>query len=431
MIYLSIILKTFRKGEAFQLVHWSISAFLLCALQPIWTARSEGGSAENWPAFRGPGAYGHAMKAQPPLDWSVETGKNIVWKTPIPKSGMSSPVVWGDKIILTGGDAEGRQVYGFETATGKLIWTHDVVDIAGTPSKEQLPDLMETSGFAAPTATIDGSYVAAIFATGDLVCLDLEGRRIWAKNLGLPKNHYGHSSSLITNKNLLYVQYDQAEGSKLYAFDIASGKLAWQVDRGSISWSSPILIENQNRQELILTNCKTIDSYDPRTGNQLWTVPGMDGEVAPSATYADGVIFVANEYAAAAGIDIRKHTQTPEILWVWNEVLPDASSPLANDKYVIIPSGYGIITCLDAKAGEVYWEHEFEEGFYSSPILVGSSVYVIDLKGTMQIFKMSKSFQLLGSPSINEPCNSTPAFVGERIYIRGTDHLICVQTESN
>jgi outer membrane protein assembly factor BamB len=225
--------------------------------------------------------------------------------------------------------------------------------IPGSPSKDELPNVMETSGLAAPTATTNGRYVAAIFATGDLICLNMEGKRIWAKNLGVPLNQYGHASSLISHKNLLFVQYDQDEDSKLLAFDMASGNIVWQAKRGVISWSSPILVDNNGRMELILTNCEAIDSYDPATGKLLWNVKGLSGEVAPSAAYADGVMYVAVDYAAASAVQIGIHGSEPKLLWQWAEVLADVASPLANDDYLIIPSGYGVVDCLDAKTGKV------------------------------------------------------------------------------
>lgn len=380
----------------------------------------------NWPNFRGTGANGHAVHANPPLNWSVEEGKNILWKTEVPKPGMSSPVIWKNRLFLTGADESSRQIYGFETDTGELLWQHDVDGIPGSPPKDKLPDVMETSGLAAPTATTNGRYVAAIFATGDLVCVDMEGKRIWAKNLGVPDNHYGHASSLISHKNLLFVQYDQKDDSKLLAFDLASGNPAWQVKRGVISWSSPILIDNNGRMELILTNSKAVDSYDPRTGKLLWHMECLSGEVAPSAAYADGVVYVANEYASATAIDVGNRGSEPKILWQWDEILPDAASPLANEHYLILPSGYGIVNCLDVKTGRVFWEHEFDKGFYSSPILVNDRVYVIDLSGTMQVFKMDDEFELLASSQIGEDAYATPALVGERIYIRGVTHLFCI-----
>ena len=284
----------------------------------------------------------------------------------------------------------------------------------------------ETCGLAAPTPTTNGHYIAAIFATGDLVCLNMEGKRIWAINLGIPKNQYGHASSLISHNNLLLVQYDQTSDSKLMAFDMASGKKVWQVKRGVISWSSPILVNNNGRMELILTNCEAIDSHDPESGKLLWNTKYLSGEVAPSAAYADGIVFVANEYAVASAIEVGNHGSGPKILWQWEDTLPNVSSPLASKDYLILPTGFGVITCLDAKTGKIFWEHEFDKGFYSSPILVNKCVYVIDLSGVIHVFRMNDKFELLETSEIGEKAYATPAFVGEKIYIRGMANLFCI-----
>ncbi len=384
---------------------------------------------ETWTGFRGPGANGLAAHANPPLNWSAKEGRNILWKTKIPKHGMSSPVVWEDRLFLTGADDSTRQIHCFETDTGKLLWQHDVNGLPGSPPDGKLPDVLDETGFAAPTATTNGRYVAAVFATGELVCVNMKGQRIWAKHLGIPKNPYGHASSLVSHRNLLIVQYDQTNNSQVLAFDLASGNPAWQVKRGAVSWSSPILIDNKGRMELILTNSEAVDSYDPETGKLLWHVECLGGDVAPSAAYADGVVFVANDSATATAIDVGNHRSEPKILWQWDEALPDAASPLANEDYLILPTAFGVITCLDGKTGKVFWEHEFDEGFYSSPILVNDRVYIIDLSGAMQIFKMDDEFELLGVSEIAEAAYATPAFVDGRIYMRGITHLFCIQEQ--
>ncbi|MBN2588949.1 MAG: PQQ-binding-like beta-propeller repeat protein [Sedimentisphaerales bacterium] len=380
----------------------------------------------NWPNFRGPGSNGHAINANPPLNCNVEDGNNILWKTEIPKPGMNSPVVWDDKLFLTGADESSRQIYCFDTNTGNILWEHDVVNIPGSPSEKDIPEVMEDTTLAAPTMITDGRYAAAIFATGDLVCVNMQGKRVWAKNLGIPDNTYGYASSLISYENLLFVQYDQKSNSKLFAFDISSGNPAWQVTRTEISWSSPILIDNNGRMELILTNCESVDSYDPETGQLLWHVKCLSGEVASSAAYANGIVFVGNEYSIASAIDISNHSTEPKIIWQWDEILPNASSLLANDDYLIIPSSYGIVDCLNVKNGEVFWEHEFDDGFYSSPILVNDRVYIIELSGVMRVFKMDQKFELLGTSALGERIYATPAFVGGRIYIRGMKNLFCI-----
>jgi outer membrane protein assembly factor BamB len=221
----------------------------------------------NWNNFRGPGANGCAPHARPPLSWNAKEGKNILWKTPVPKHGMSSPVVWGKRVFLTGADDSSRQIYCFDADSGKLLWQHDVDGLPGFPSGSKLPRVLDETGFASPTATTNGEYVAAIFSTGELVCMNMNGERVWAKHLGVPANHYGHASSLMSHKKLLFVQYDQKSNGKLLAFDLASGKPAWEATRDAISWSSPILIENRQRMELVLMSSKAVESYDPMTGS--------------------------------------------------------------------------------------------------------------------------------------------------------------------
>jgi outer membrane protein assembly factor BamB len=383
---------------------------------------------KNWPNFRGPGGYGHAAPGSPPLEWSVDQDRNVLWKTVVPKHGVSSPIVWDRRLFLTGADDLAREIYCFSTDTGELLWQHEVKDIPGSP-EDTLPRVMEDAGFAAPTPTTNGRYVAAIFATGELVCVSVTGDRVWAKHLGIPRNHYGHASSLITHGGLVIVQYDQNEGSQLLAFDLASGDPAWRVERASISWSSPILVDNNGRMELILANSKAVDSYDPNTGKRLWHVECLDGEVAPSAAYADGVLFVANEYASASTIDISNHASQPKILWQWDEALPDAPSLVANDRFLIVPTGFGVVSCIDVKNGKMVWQHEFEEGFYSSPILANGRVYLCDSSGRMQIFRIDDEFELLGVSDVGEGVYATPAFVGDRIYVRGLTHLFCIEAD--
>jgi outer membrane protein assembly factor BamB len=231
---------------------------------------------------------------------------------------------------------------------------------------------------------------------------------------------------LIFDDELLFVQYDQKEDSKLLAFKMATGKPAWQAERDEMSWSSPILVDNHGRAELILTDSKSVTSYNPKTGERYWRVECLDGEVASSAAYAGSYVFVANEGAAASAIDISNHKEKSIIRWRWDKALPDAASPLANKDFLILPTAYGVVTCLDSKTGKVFWEHEFRNGFSSSPILVDDSVYITDLSGNTYVFKLGESFELLGESDIGEPAYATPAFVGDRIYLRGLTHLFCV-----
>jgi outer membrane protein assembly factor BamB len=383
---------------------------------------------DNWPTFRGPNGLGHAPHADPPLQWSAAEGTGVLWKLALPKHGMSSPVAWRDRIFLTGADEDTRQVYCVDADSGELLWQHDVNGVPGSPENGKIPEVLEQTGYAAPTPATNGKYVAAIFATGELVCVDFQGKRRWVKHLGMPRNHYGHASSLLCNEELLFVQYDQKENSQLLALEITSGRTVWHAKRGSLSWSSPLLAKNNGRIELILTNSKAVEGYDPTSGKSLWRVECLAGEIASSAAYANGTVFVANEGAPASAIDI----SSPEtkIRWRWDEALPDTASLVANDKYLIIPTAFGVVSCLDVKSGNMLWEHQFDEGFCSSPILVNDRVYIIDFSGMAQIFKMEDEFELLGTAEVGEPVYATPAFVDNKIYVRGLAHLFCIQAKA-
>ncbi len=298
-------------------------------------------------------------------------------------------------------------------------------DIPGSPGGR--PDVSEDTGYAAPTMTTDGQRVYAIFATGDLACFDFDGNRIWAKNIGMPDNHYGHSSSLITYQDLLLIQFDQNTGGYLIALRSSTGDLVYDKSRDvEISWASPIVVNTGSRTEIILNSNPFVVSYDPRTGQELWRVKCMQGEIAPSPAYADGMVYVVNDYARLAAIKLQ---DTPVVAWEYIDDLSEVSSPLVTKNLVIMAASYGSVTCFDSKTGERYWIHDFDEGFYSSPILVGESVYLIDMLGIMYVFKADKKFQLISRSELGENAVTIPAFMHNRIYIRGEKHLFCIGNE--
>lgn len=377
---------------------------------------------ENWPAFRGPEGNGIAYHTDIPTEWDGESGKNILWKIPIPLHGYNSPIIWENKLFFSGADRKTQVVFCIDTDSGDILWQKELNDVPGSPDSR--PNVSGDTGYAAPTMTTDGQNVFVLFATGDAACLDFTGKRIWAKNLGEPDNHYGHSSSLITYQDLLLVQYDQGSGGRLLGLKTAAGDLAFDKDRNvQISWASPILVNTGDRPEIILNSNPDVVSYDPLTGQELWRFKCMLGEIAPSPAYADGMVYVVNDYARLAAI---KLGDTPELAWEYIDDLSEVSSPLATKDFVFMAASYGTVSCFDSKTGERFWYHDFDEGFYSSPILVGDNVYLIDMFGVTFIFKAGKEFQLLGQNALGEKAVSIPAFKQGRIYVRGEKHLFCI-----
>jgi outer membrane protein assembly factor BamB len=377
---------------------------------------------KNFPSFRGFGGTGIAYQKNIPTSWDGESGENILWKTQIPLKGYNSPVVWEGKVFLAGANATKRELYCFDANSGKILWTVNADNIQGTPAKS--PSVRDDTGHSAPTVATDGRRVFAIFSNGDMIAADMQGKRVWTKNLGLPQNHYGHSSSLITYKNLVIVQYDDSKTPKIMALSSSTGEEVWSTPRKvKVSWASPILVNTGKRDEVMLISEPSIASYDPATGKELWSVDGMYGEVGPSLAYANGIVFGVNEYAMIMAVKVG---ETPELIWEDSDYLSDIPSPVATDKYLFLPTTYGAVACYDAQTGSLLWEHDFDEGFFASPMLVEGRIYLLDKTGIMQIIKADGEFEQIGRASLGEATVATPAFANGRIFIRGEKNLYCI-----
>lgn len=377
---------------------------------------------KNHPSFRGPYGLGVSYAVKVPVEWDAASGKNILWKVTVPLPGLNSPVIWDNLLFIAGANANKREVYCYDRFKGKLLWSKSVDKIPGSPAVS--PKTTDDTGYSASSLTVDGKHVFAIFANGDVVCFDLKGDRLWAKNLGIPSNHYGHSSSLLFYKGKLIVQYDNNKSRNLFALATGTGEIRWNTTRpGKISWSSPIIIKNGGRAEIILNNEPFVASYDPATGRELWKMDCLSGEIGASPAYSDGIVFAANAYAKLAAI---KPGSNPTVLWENNDYLPDVSSPVASGDMLFIPSSSGEIAAYHTKDGTLLWSHEFDNVFYASPMVADGKIYLMDRNGIMHIMKADKKFELISEPEINEKSDCTPAFADGRIYLRGQKHLYCI-----
>ena len=374
----------------------------------------------NHPSFRGAFGNGISTAINVPVSFDGASGTNQIWKTNIPKKGYNSPVIWGNKIFLSGADEAMQEVYCFDKTTGKLIWKGKADNIPGAPAKA--PKVTEDTGLAAPSVCTEGKHVVAIFATGSIICFDMDGKRLWAKNLGVPDNHYGHSSSLITYAGKVFVQYDTNRGSKVLALNIESGENLWETKRTSkISWASPILAEVNGAKQLVLTADPNVAGYNIDNGEELWSVDCMMGEVGPSVAFGEGLIFASNEYATLAAID----PKTGEIKWENDEYLPEVASPVVSNGLLFIATSYGVLVCYDAKTGDKVWEEEYNAGFYASPVIAENKLYALDTDGIMHILEASRELKVIGTPNLGEEGYTTPAFDNGKIFIRGNDSLYC------
>ncbi|MCP4154235.1 MAG: PQQ-binding-like beta-propeller repeat protein, partial [bacterium] len=377
----------------------------------------------NWPSFRGPGGNGKAHFTDVPDSWNPETGENIIWRQKLELEGLSSPVVWDNQIYLTGGNKEKFIIYCYSFNDGGLIWKYTVKENISIESG--FPEVSTDTGFAAASAAVDSKGVYGIFASGDLIALDHNGKLKWEKNLGAPENIYGHSSSLIILDNLLFVQYDHSRDGALYGIDTGTGEINWQVKREmGTSWASPILAPGASGINLVLSSNPFVTAYNPYTGEELWRTDCLGGEVASSPAYYKGIVYAASEYSYLNALDV----DTGVILWQDYEFLPDTSSLGVTNDSVYLCTSYGVFACFNREKGELEWftEDLSPKGCYSSPIIVGDRIFILTREGESIVFSTLKENKVLGRSQLNENIDTTPAFYKNRIIIRGKDNLYCI-----
>ncbi|MEK6793679.1 MAG: PQQ-binding-like beta-propeller repeat protein, partial [Spirochaetota bacterium] len=370
---------------------------------------------KHWPNFRGPYGQGNAYGATPVTSWDGKAGRNIRWKTPVALEGKSSPIVWGSKVFVTGSDGTKRALYCYNADTGTQLWQQS--DTFGAEVEAS-----DDTGYAASTPAVDGERVYAIYASGELIAVDMGGKKIWSRSFGVPENNYGYSSSLIVHR-YLFVQIDSEAGGVLYALDTASGKTVWSKQRKfGASWSSPIIVVSGGREAVVLTANPAVVAYSVADGSIVFSHACLSGEVAPSAGFSRGIIVAGAEFSALTAMSFPGGVKK----WASEDDLPNASSALASGQFVVTLNASGAANCYDIATGKKLWHQEFDAEFYASPVSAGGNVYCTANDGTAKTVKLGAEFAEAGSGSLGERSSSTPAIVGTRIFARGDKHLFCI-----
>ena len=243
--------------------------------------------AANWPQFRGPdAAYTAVGTGQAPIHFGPKT--NLVWSMELPP-GHSSPVLWGERIFLTGVDGGKLVTLGLERATGKVLWS--------TPAPaEKLEAAHRINNPAAPTACTDGERVVVYFGSYGLLAYDFAGKELWRHPLPTPVVEFGSSSSPVLVGDLVIQLCDSDMSSFLVAVDKRTGQQAWKVARPDHrrGFATPFVWRHDGLEELIVNGSLKVSAYDPKTGALRWTCRGMARVANASPTAGDGLLFIAS-----------------------------------------------------------------------------------------------------------------------------------------
>ena len=388
----------------------------------------EGEGANYWTRWRGPSGQGLVSGTGYPSDWS--DSNNILWRTPVPGSGNSSPIVWGNYIFLTTGRDQGRalSMLAYERTSGALLWETEVV--SGRPDQ-----VHAKNGPASATPTTDGQHIFASLGGRGIVALDFEGNIIWHTDVGPISNYHGPAGSPLLYEDTLILFQDQREGGFVAAYDKQTGRIVWRSESSqSVCWGSPVAIRVGNHDELIVSSQNTVDAYNPTTGQLLWQCGGNLFEVIPTPVVAAGLVFCTSGRAGPT-LAIRPggegDVSDTHVAWSTSRGSPFVPSPIAHENYLYtINDMSSIITCFEAATGNVMWQQRLgratREGFSASPIIVDDKLFVTNDEGLTFVLRTGPDFELLHVNDIGTRTLASPALVDKIWYIRTDRELVAI-----
>ncbi len=394
----------------------------------VFMVRPDGDGGRYWPRWRGPSGQGVVEDGDYPDTWSDTT--NVLWKTAVPGGGHSSPIVWGDRIFLTTSQNRGRRVsiLSFRRSDGELLWETDAPE--GRPEYTH-----GKNSPASATATTDGERVYASFGSRGMLAVDFDGNIVWHREFGRIDNYHGPAGSPLLYRDTVIIYQDQNSGAFVIALDARTGETRWRTNRSaSVGWGTPIAISVGDHDELIVSSQRQVRSYDPLTGEELWSCGGNLFEVIPTPAVGHGLIFCSSGRAGptlAIRPGGRGDVTDTHVAWKTTRGSPFVPSPLVYGDYLYLVNDMSsIITCLNAKTGETMWQERLgrprREGVSASPVVVDDKLFVTNDEGQTFVLRTGPDFELLHINDIGARTLASPALVDDTWYIRTSRELIAI-----
>lgn len=404
---------------------------ILLALAVIASAWTSDAHAENWPGWRGPRGDGTSLDPAIPVEWNgvgKET-KNLRWSVPLSASGHASPIVWGDRIFCTGARAsdQARLLVCLDRADGKLLWEKVVLT-------SPLEKIHKLNSYASSTPATDGERVFVSFLHEKrmrIAAYDFQGNEAWQSEPGVFSSVHGYCSSPVVFEDLLIINGDHDGEAYLVALDRKTGKERWKTPRENKtrSYCTPLIRDVAGRTQMMLSGSKSVASYDPRTGKQLWVVDGPTEQFVASLVYGHGLVYVTGGFpdkhiVAFDPTGTGNVTKTHE---VWHHERSGVSyvpSPVLEGDYFLVASDNGFGTCFEAKTGKVLWQERMGRHYSASLVTANGLVYFLDDDGITKVVRPGPKYDLVATNELGEECYASPALSDGSIFVRTSSKLI-------
>ncbi len=408
--------------------------------------------AESWPHWRGPRFDGTSRAESLPERWSQD--ENVAWRLELPGAAASTPVIWGDRIFLTG--TEGKKLVAMAVDTGgEILWRREV-DQGAYEFKGGMAQFAIETNPASPSPVTDGEHVWTLFGTGALVAFDRDGKQVWQVDLkeryGELSLYFGLSASPFLHDGKLYLQLLNTNDQRVVALDAETGAEVWSIQRPTDaraeclhSYASPLVYGSGKGAYLLIHGADYLTAHDPADGRELWRHGGLNPEdgynpslrLVASPVVHDGLLVLPSAKngpvygidpakARAGGGDITGAEASTR--WHLERGTPDVPTPLVQDGLVYLSRENGRLTTVDGASGEVlYAERVHTSTHRGSPLYADGKVYLVGTDGTVSVVEAGREYRLLAKNQIDERIAASLAVADGTLYLRSYEALYAIR----
>jgi outer membrane protein assembly factor BamB len=388
--------------------------------------------AEDWPQFRGPTGQGLSAERGLAVEWSES--RNVIWKTPVPGSGWSSPVVAGGRVWVTTAIKErggSLRALAFDVETGREVVN---VELFRTRSADATNP---KNSRASPTPIVDGDRVYVHFGADGTAAITTSGTIVWKTSLPYESQH-GNGGSPVLYGGLLIVSCDGSDEAFVVALDKATGKVRWKTPRRQPwdqAYSTPLVIRVEDRDEVVSVGAFRAAAYDPQSGAEIWRVSYGDGfSNVPRPVHGQGLIYIATGFQQPSLLAVRTDgagdvTKT-HIAWALRRAAPLTPSPLLAGDELYIVNDAGIASCLDAKTGRTHWQQRLGGNYSASPVFADGRIYFLSEEGVATVIAPDTTFRRLATNALDGAILASMAVSNGSIFIRTNSHVYRIGASS-